>query len=744
MAAVAMNQVTRRLLAQPTLMALAAAACVSAIAQENAQTLSEVVVSASGFEQQIKDAPASISVVTRQELEQKSFRDLADALQGVEGIDVRGGTGKTGGFDISIRGMPSEYTLILVDGRRTGAAGETTPNGFGESQTSLIPPLSAIERIEIVRGPMSTLYGSDAMGGVINIITRKVAKEWGGSVQVEGSIPEHSHQGAAQKTSFYFNGPIQQDKLGIAIRGNYYNRDKSDFDLPAGASASSYKGVAPPKSDQYTLGAKLTLTPVNGHELWMDVETARSKYDNKNCELGNRDLVCVSTNKTTKYVTTHAGYSDSLHFNRDQYAIGYKGKLGIGQFETSLSHSKNTTKGRTLPNEVFDHIPGTPPVINDPQAHLLGTPRQLESSSTTWDTKLVTALGESNLLSVGSQYIHAAAKDGIPMLKNGSTFKQDTWALFAEDEWSITEQLIATGGLRYDHHDKFGGHWTPRAYLVWNANDIFTFKGGISQGFRAPKVNQLVSGITGVTGQGATTTFGNPDLKPEESTSTELGMLFNNQRGWTGNITAFHNKLKNKILSQTCVSDSVFPGCQTLSSGESGSYYINRDNAKTWGFELGSKFVLSPAWSIAANYTWTDSELQENGVTVGKLSDTAKHVANASINWTPNQTWSAWARAEFRGSSRRYDTNKLSVDEQKVFDALGDLSSYALLHLGANYKVNPNVTLSANIYNLLDKDFNQFTNVNGTWYNAYYMGGRSVKGSNPEGRTLWLKANIEF
>ena len=97
---------------RPTLLALAAAAaCASAIAQEApapSATLSEVVVSATGYEQELKQAPASISVVTREELEKKSFRDLADALQGVEGIDVRGSTGKTGGFDISMRGMPSD------------------------------------------------------------------------------------------------------------------------------------------------------------------------------------------------------------------------------------------------------------------------------------------------------------------------------------------------------------------------------------------------------------------------------------------------------------------------------------------------------------------------------------------------------------------------------------------------------------------------------------------------------------
>src|SRR3546814_17854218 len=77
--------------------------------------------------------------------------------------------------------MPSQYTLILIDGRRQNAAGNVTPNGFNETSTSFMPPLSAIERIEVIRGPMSTLYGSDAMGRVINIITRKGDKEWTGS-----------------------------------------------------------------------------------------------------------------------------------------------------------------------------------------------------------------------------------------------------------------------------------------------------------------------------------------------------------------------------------------------------------------------------------------------------------------------------------------------------------------------------------------------------------------------------------
>ncbi len=719
------------LFTRPTLLALAAAACVSAIAQESTQTLSEVVVSASGFEQQIKDAPASISVITRQELETKNFRDLADALQGVEGIDVRGSTGKTGGFDISIRGMPSDYTLILVDGRRVSAAGDTTPNGFGQSQTSLIPPLSAIERIEVVRGPMSTLYGSDAMGGVINIITRKIAKEWSGTVQIEGSLPEHSHQGAAQKTSFYLNGPIQQDKLGIAIRGNYYNRDKSEMAAHDGVTPSSYKGIAPPKSDQYTLGAKFTLSPAAGHELWLDAETAHTEYDNRNCELGNVDGRSDKDCETPS-IEAH-GYKDYLRFDREQIAIGYKGQFSVGNFETSLSRTSNTTKGRTISTDAFEN--------NDPIRYVIGgSDRKLKSTSTIWDSKLTSPLGERHLLTAGTQVVHSVADDSLPQIKGEPRLKQNTWAVFAEDEWSIADTLIATGGLRYDHHDKFGGHWTPRAYLVWNATDVFTFKGGISKGFRAPSMNQLIDGIAGVSRQGKSLTYGNPNLKPEESTSTEIGMLFNNQQGWSGNITAFHNKLKNKISTDSC--EGLVPGCST-----GGTFYINRDRAKTWGFELGTKYVFSPEWDIAANYTWTDSELLQDGEVIGKLSDTAKHVANLTLNWKPSQQWSVWSRVEYRGHSRRFDTKPKANDPDnlKAYELFNnELKAYTLVHLGANYKVNKNVTLSANIYNLLDKDFNKYQKIGNTWYNNYYMGGRSVKGSAPEGRTLWLKANIEF
>ena len=216
-----MPRFTRTALASAIALSVTATA---ANGQEAAQ-LDNIVVSASGFEQALVDAPASISVISREELQRERITSVADALRNVEGVDVGGQVGKTGGSNISIRGMPSDYTLILIDGRRQNAAGSVTPNGFGETSTSFFPPVSSIERIEVIRGPMSTLYGSDAMGGVINIITRRVDREWVGSVGVESTFNEDRDFGDRREINLYTSGPLVEDTLGVQLRGRLYERD---------------------------------------------------------------------------------------------------------------------------------------------------------------------------------------------------------------------------------------------------------------------------------------------------------------------------------------------------------------------------------------------------------------------------------------------------------------------------------------------------------------------------------------
>ncbi|TVQ68976.1 MAG: hypothetical protein EA372_12580 [Chromatiaceae bacterium] len=138
--------------------------------------LAPIAVTGAGFEQLITETPASISVITREELQRRQVSSLAEALEGIEGINARpldARDGKTGNQSISLRGLPRDYTLILIDGVRQNPRGTVTPNSFDDVNSVFIPPVAAIERIEVIRGPMSTLYGSDAMGGVVNIITRR-------------------------------------------------------------------------------------------------------------------------------------------------------------------------------------------------------------------------------------------------------------------------------------------------------------------------------------------------------------------------------------------------------------------------------------------------------------------------------------------------------------------------------------------------------------------------------------------
>ncbi|HLS43536.1 MAG TPA: TonB-dependent receptor plug domain-containing protein, partial [Paenalcaligenes sp.] len=203
--------------------------------EESVHQLQSVVVTAAGHEQDILDAPASISVVTREELEKKSYRDVIDAVKDIPGVYVTGGAGTQ---DISIRGMSSSYTLYLVDGRPVSAGRSVNTNGQDSGKQIGLPPLSMIERIEVIRGPMSSLYGSEAMGGVVNIITRKVTDVWGGTASVEyhKSVNDISNDG--QNASFFVGGPLIQDRLGLKINGAYSGNDESDFQGGSDSAAS--------------------------------------------------------------------------------------------------------------------------------------------------------------------------------------------------------------------------------------------------------------------------------------------------------------------------------------------------------------------------------------------------------------------------------------------------------------------------------------------------------------------------
>ncbi|MBR2515603.1 MAG: TonB-dependent receptor [Halomonas sp.] len=707
-----------------------------ASAQENAQ-LNNLVVTAAGYEQSLNNAPASISVVTREELEQKQFSNIAEAIANVPGVDVRSGTGKTGGFNISIRGMPSAYTLILIDGRRQNASGDVTPNGFGETSTSFIPPLSAIERIEVIRGPMSTLYGSDAMGGVINIITRRVSDNWAGSVAIENTFQQDRDAGNSSAINLYTSGPLVEDTVGLQLRGRLFDRDSSERMIENGSG----RDPRPSEARIYSLGGRLNITPDDTNELWIDLERSRQTYDNSDGRLGNLD--------TPARVF---GYEDELRFNRDQIALGHTGRFDAGTWESSITRNTTETLGRTLP---AGNAPDYGYVAQG------GEPRLLENRDIVVDSKFVAPLGD-HIVTVGGQYTDAKLEDGTA---GNQAFEQTSWAAFAEDEWLLRDDLALTVGGRYEHHDAFGGHFSPRGYLVWNTTDQWTLKGGISQGYKTPTLNQLQDGVNGFTAQGATVTIGSPTLEPEKSTNYEIGAIYDNLANFSAGATVFFTQFSDRIADAADI-----PNCQFVDSNgntpnaglanclsvgnftqqENFGQLTNIDKAETRGIELTASYQLAPAWHISGGYTFTDSEITSGENEGQVLTNTPDHKLTADLTWAITDRWSTTLEGEYYSSRERFSAGlPTSGETLSLYEQLGNkLDGYELFNLRSAYRFSDSVRLTGTIYNLLDKDFTGSDTFehNGETLRAYRFTqtGRATDGVALDGRSFWVSATYEF
>ena len=679
-----------------------------------AQVTEAVTVTAGGFEQLVRQAPASVTVVDRETLTGRRFGNVAEALADVEGVDVGQDVGKTGGLSISLRGMPADYTLMLVDGRRQNAAGNVTPNGFTETSTSFMPPVGAIERIEVVRGPMSTLYGSDAMGGVVNIITRKVSDRWGGTASADGTLQGNADYGNTGQVTAYLAGPVAPGRAGLAVRTSAFHREAARLryvDADGEAVPITSFGLSPTSADIRTAGTRLNVLPHRDHDVYVDVDGAWQSYDNSNRELGTVGL--------------QGGYQDRLSFDRRQYVAAHMARLPFGVLDSSVTRNTTETTGRTIP-------PGTP-------GRMPGDPRTLSATNTIVDTRLI-APWRTHTLSVGGQWWDADMIDAVAP----APYAHVQSAVFAEDEWRLASWASLTLGVRHDHHSTFGGNTSPRAYVVFTPHRDWTIKGGVSRGFKTPRLDQLAEGITGFGGQGTIPLIGSPGLKPETSTSSEVAAFF--ARGRFGaNVTAFTNTFSDKIARGPGLENCSFrlspnrPGCADFGVWPNVDLFgqsINIDEAVTRGVEGALRMGFLTRWQATANYTYTYSEQRSGDLAGLPLVNTPRHMVNGNVRYAATDALDTWLRVEGRSSR----TRGTSATALAATAALGDFKPYGLVHLGAGYALTRAVTLNATVYNLLDTDF--------LAYEPFIVNGQTQYASPynnlQEPRRFWLSVNVNF
>jgi len=633
-------------------------------AESTAVNEDELVVTATGFSQERREAPATISVVNEKELNTRSNQNVTEALREMPGLLVGNGHGSLATGDVQMRGMDSTYTSYMVNGIKQ-ATRESRPYGHHiGTEAAFMPPLAAIERIEVIRGPMSSLYGSDAIGGVVNVITKKAynLEKWTGVLEDNYFLQEKSEYGNTNQTNAFVMGPVIPGKLGVSVAADYLDRRDDD-------SVNDERFV---KHQSGNLDATIALSPTET-QLW-----------DLNATKGNQEK-------------THNDKQWYWGFDRDAASLSQHAWYGdILEVKNFVSYEKAKTEYR---------VPG--------MASQFITQKNYEANSANTFT-----LGDHKL-TLGINFTRNELDDefGIkdkeaPGVTPVSEISRNGWAVFAEDAWMIVPDFTLTTSARLDHDSYFGYHVTPKLYGNWTLDENWALKGGVSAGYKKPDLRQNNAGFTSVYGAYPYSEIGigNDDLKPEESVNTELGVYWQ-QDALALDATVFYTKFKDKISDRVICTASASQQCRYNGYvADSVFQYFNVSDAEIYGVELNGDWQVTSSLRANANYTWTHSEQQSGEYKGYALSDFPESMANVSLTWNALNDLALWSKASWRSTSP--DIGNSSETE-----------AYALVDLGARYHLNKNVTLMTGIYNLFDANpiyrtsYNQSSMLEGRRYN---------------------------
>jgi outer membrane receptor for ferrienterochelin and colicins len=589
--------------------------------------LDPIVITATSGERFLKDAPASVTVVTGEELRRRPVQDLASAIEGTSGVQLTGiGLGRRG---ISIRGMQTDHSLILVDGMRISNSASAIAHSDFELGWL---PAEAIERIEVVRGPMSSLYGSEALGGVVNVITRRATDRWQGSFTTYGLLTEHGLGGGSYDVSGYAGGPIIPGVLGLNVWGTFKGR--AELATPGDARVSSM-------GDQKAFNGTATLTWTPDERQRIDLSYGAGFEER-----------WMGTQGTGPFPTFYRSEDDVW---RQRLSLSHEGDWDWG---TSRLRVYGATLDRE--NSRSDGAPASGPhrfvdIVGDGQVSF--------------------SPFEGHRFTIGGEARRERLKD--PTVNAAGSADQMHYAGFVQDEIALGDSWELVVGGRLDHHQDFGWHASPRAYLLHHFSDALTFKAGIGTGFKAPTLKQLSPDYAAIAGGGRFTIVGNPDLKPEINRSVEAGLEYR-EGIWSARAMVFQNDLKNLIQTLCVLRCGGAPGATWT--------YRNVGKARIRGVELGGGVELPWNLRIDADYTWLDPVDRSTG---RELLGRSRHAANATLEWSPLDNLTTSLKVSHIGA-------------QKTSTASGRQPAYTLVSAYASYGFNDNAALQIGVENITD------------------------------------------
>lgn len=640
----------------------------------------EVVVTATRTENDVKKVPASTQVITQEDIKRGGATSVRNALSMYANIfqksKVRGG-----GHDIIIRGMETKHSLVMVNGRRI--SNEADASGLGNAMSLDRININDVEKIEIVRGPSSALYGSEAMGGVLNIIT-KPSKEQTLLTGLEHTSEDTSHWWHAD------TGRIGNFSMTLDARFNKINRSMLDT-----ATESDPYGTA------QTYNASLNYY-VNDHSYvnaYMDYYSQHLKTDTGTPVMKPITLTTSSGKMSLSGQAMLEG-TGSKAYKQKNYGISWNGKTDKNDWQIQAYMSKFNWS-TTSNTKVLGSIP--PAGMEGMFNFLLQKKNAYDfnhDEHTMWAIEGRDSLrvNDHHRVTFGAEYVKekvagtglGANGDSVySITENGKTKSSSektlsSYAAYLQDEIEYGKWFIVPA-IRYDHHSAYGSHTSPKIGVTYNATDHFRIKANYGDGFKAPSVSQLYYDLDMEMGRGNWVHLtGNPNLKPEKSKSWDLGVEAEFGKGY-GSLTYFDNDVDNLIASIPKGKDS---------NGHNLHRYENVNKARIKGLENTLGYRFNDTLEFKVTSTLLDAKDTSSGKDLTQRARLSQ-IYQLIYDDHKDTGWSAvlWNQLDYKFvTGKAWEKSGESVKK-----------SYSLTNFSLTRKVNKDTRVYGSVQNIFDK-----------------------------------------
>lgn len=565
------------------------------VLKESHNRLSQVVVTGTGTHRRMSDSPVPITVITAKDISNSNASSFEDALTKLSPniSTYTNGMGTT----MSLNGINEDYLLILENGRRLS----------GDDRYTRIN-VANIKRIEILNGAASALYGSDAIGGVINIITDESKNDV--------DVSSYTHYGSEGRFTESVNADVNVGKFSSYTS---YQRQQADSWQNNPIDENGYPTGKPTSMGYYSNNVnqrfefrptdKLTLS-VYGN--WYNNQTRRPQ-----------DATYYSySSKTDKY-TEKAAYTYDLYHETYSYGANMKYIINPRIYLDAEVYADNFSSSYRYFAKSGDLMPGDE--VTRKKTHYYNA-----------NAKGIFRLNKWNKLSAGMEYVNNQLRSESDNIAFEDMY---TLSLFAQDEIRLSKQLQAVLGLRYIYNENFKSHATPNASLMYKVGRL-NLRAAYAAGFRTPTLSQIYA--TDESKTSSRYTIGNRNLQPEKSNFYSLNTEYS-YKNLSVSVTGFINDVRDMINYRTLSEEEI----HAMGLDEKHQTFDeirqrdNVDRAKTKGISVNFNLYAGLGFNFSGGYTFMDTEAkqrQEDGTyLITPVDKSIKHMGNLNGSW--EHTW---------------------------------------------------------------------------------------------------------